>query len=247
MLKPRALWSGASLPREGALGGNLRATLLLLILLGVTTVLVGLIIIWPLAAAGRPAMSVGRFATTMAYFAIIGFGFMLIQVGLLQRFSVYLGHPTYTLAIVLFAMLLFTGLGSLLSERLTVAPGRRLSLVPAAIGLVLVLIALLLPRTIAATIGHGLPARTAIVVLFAAPLSLLLGMCFPIGVRLSASTPSVIAWAWGVNGAFGVLASILAVALSIWVGIDANFWVAAALYLSLAVPLAGMRRAVLPR
>ncbi|HVW04586.1 MAG TPA: class I SAM-dependent methyltransferase [Vicinamibacterales bacterium] len=247
MLKPRALWSGASLPREGALGGNLRATLLLLILLGVTTVLVGLIIIWPLAAAGRPAMSVGRFATTMAYFAIIGFGFMLIQVGLLQRFSVYLGHPTYTLAIVLFAMLLFTGLGSLLSERLTIAPGRRLSLVPAAIGLVLVLIALLLPRTIAATIGHGLPARTAIVVLFAAPLSLLLGMCFPIGVRLSASTPSVIAWAWGVNGAFGVLASILAVALSIWVGIDANFWVAAALYISLGLPLASMRRTTLPR
>jgi hypothetical protein len=64
---------------------------------------------------------------------------------------------------------------------------------------------------------------------------------------LSASTPSVVAWAWGVNGAFGVLASILAVALSIWVGIDANFWVAATLYLALGLPLAGMRRAALPR
>ena len=53
----------------------------------------------------------------------------------------------------------------------------------------------------------------------------------------------MVAWAWGVNGAFSVLASILAVALSIWVGIDANFWVAAALYLVLAAPLAALIRA----
>ena len=50
------------------------------------------------------------------------------------------------------------------------------------------------------------------------------------------------AWAWGINGAFGVLASILAVGLSIWVGIDANFWVAAVLYLSLSAPLAAIAR-----
>jgi hypothetical protein len=237
MLKPRALWSGATLPRSGALGGNLRATLMLLVLLGITTVLVAAIIVWPLATAGRPAMPAARFTWTMAYFAIIGFAYMLIQIALLQRFSVYLGHPTYTLSIVLFSMLLCTGIGSLISERFTIAPGMRFRVVPLAIAAVLVLTALLLPAAIAHTIGLGLLPRTLVVLAFAAPLSLMLGLCFPMGVRLTAETPAVVAWAWGVNGAFSVLASILAVALSIWVGIDANFWVAGALYLALTGPL----------
>ena len=130
MLKPRALWSGTKLPTEGALGGNLRATLMLLVLLGITTVLVAVIIAWPLVTAGRPPMPGMRFGMTMTYFAIIGFAFMLIQIALLQRFAVYLGHPTYTLAIVLFSMLLFTGVGSFLSERLRVGPGTRVRWVP---------------------------------------------------------------------------------------------------------------------
>jgi hypothetical protein len=242
MLKPRALWSGAYLPREGALGGNLRATLMLIVLFGVTTGLVAGIIIWPLASAGRPPMPIARFATTMAYFAIIGFAFMLIQIGLLQRFSVYLGHPTYTLSIVLFSMLLFTGVGSLASERLTIAARAPFRFVPVAIGVALALTALTLPTVIGHTIGLGLAARTAVVLGFAAPISVLLGLCFPIGVRLTSDTPAVVAWAWGVNGAFSVLASILAVGLSIWVGIDANFWVASALYFTLTAPLAALAR-----
>jgi len=161
---------------------------------------------------------------------------------LLQRFSVYLGHPTYTLAIVLFSMLLFTGVGSLASERIVIAPGGRYRLVPVAIAATLAVTAVLLPMAISRTIGLGLVPRTAVVLAFAAPLSILLGMCFPIGVRLTAGTPTVVAWAWGVNGAFGVLASILAVGLSIWVGIDANFWVAAGLYLALTPALLALGR-----
>jgi hypothetical protein len=243
MLKSRALWAGVDLPRGGAFGGNLRATLMLVVLLGITTVLVASLIVWPLAKTGRPDMPVGRFTMTMVYFAVIGFAFMLVQIGLLQRFSVYLGHPTYTLSIVLFSMLLFTGVGSLVSERLTVGTTGRFRLVPLVISAALLLVAFILPTVIARTITAGLGLRTAVVLVIAAPLSVLLGMCFPIGVRLVASTPAVTPWAWGVNGAFGVLASILAVGLSIWVGIDANFFVAAALYLGLTVPLAALARA----
>jgi hypothetical protein len=68
-------------------------------------------------------------------------------------------------------------------------------------------------------------------------------MCFPIGVRRVSDGQAVVAWAWGVNGACGVLASILAVGLSIWVGIDANFWVAAGLYAALLAPLSRMGKA----
>jgi hypothetical protein len=215
---------------------------MLLVLLGVTTVLVSVIIVYPLAAAGRPAIPGGRFALSMSYFAIIGFAFMLIQIGFLQRFSVYLGHPTYTLAIVLFSMLLSAGVGSVLSERLTIGSSGRFRLVPIAIAGALVVTAVALPRTIEGTIASSLATRTMLVLLFTAPVAMLLGFCFPIGARLIAGTPSITAWAWGLNGAFGVLASILAVGLSIWVGIDANFWLAAALYLALSIPMAAMAR-----
>lgn len=244
MLKPRALWAAGDLPLDGALGGNLRATLMLLVLLGVTTVLVGLIIVYPLVAAGRPAMPAGRFALSMSYFAIIGFAFMLIQIGFLQRFAVYLGHPTYTLSIVLFSMLLSAGVGSVLSERLRVGRLGRFRVIPAIIAAALVVTAVVLPRTIEATMAASLGVRTVLVLLFTAPVATLLGFCFPIGARLIAGTPAITAWAWGLNGAFGVLSSILAVGLSIWVGIDANFWLAAALYLALTVPMLAMAKAL---
>jgi hypothetical protein len=111
----------------------------------------------------------------------------------------------------------------------------RAFLVPIGIAGALVLTATLLPSVLASTVTAGLPVRTLVVLAFAGPLSVLLGMCFPIGVRLIDQT--VTAWAWGVNGAFSVLASIVAVAISMWAGIDVNFWIAAAIYLGLTVPL----------
>ena len=180
---------------------------------------------------------------------------MLIQIGLLQRFSVYIGHPTYTLAIVLFSMLLFTGAGSLLSGRVSVAPGSRAFWVPIGIAAALALTATVLPAALAATVTFGLAVRTLAVIAFAGPLAMLLGMCFPMGVRLieqRGSVPahevgltprdSIVAWAWGVNGAFSVLASIVAVAISMWIEIDANFWIAAGIYLALVVPMRALAK-----
>jgi hypothetical protein len=247
MLKPRAIFHTSELPRGGALGGNLRATYMLLVLLGVATTLAVAIIVWPLARAGRPEMHGGPFGLTMTYFGVIGFAYMLIQIGLLQRFSVYIGHPTYTLAIVLFSMLLFTGTGSLLSNRLNVDRSTRFQWIPFAIATMLAVVALSIPTVVARTVTAGLLPRTLVVILFAGPLSALLGMCFPIGVRLSARAPAVVAWAWGINGACGVVASILAVAVSIWVAIDANFWIAAILYAGLTIPMRAMGAALQSR
>jgi spermidine synthase len=240
MLKPRAFTNLLDLPRGGALWGNLRATFTLMTLLAVALVLVALIIVWPLIKAGRPPMPAPDFVTTMAYFATIGFAYMLIQIALLQRFAVYLGHPTYTLAVILFSMLLFTGLGSVVSERLPVG-SRRIIVVPLLIGLVVLLVSVAMPLVIARTATWSLAARSGLVMLFTGPLSMLLGLCFPIGVRLVGGSSAVVPWAWGVNGACGVLASIGAVAVSLWLGIDANLWAAGVLYLALTVPLRRLR------
>ncbi|MBW2315464.1 MAG: class I SAM-dependent methyltransferase, partial [Deltaproteobacteria bacterium] len=108
MLRPSSFRSIGNLPNAdvmsgggGVVWGNIRATATLVALLGITTVLVIGIIFLPLLISGLPKMSAGTFAWSLAYFSLIGGGFMLIQIPLLQRFSVLLGHPVYSFSVIL--------------------------------------------------------------------------------------------------------------------------------------------------
>ncbi len=134
-------------------------------------------------------------------------------------------------------MILSAGVGSLASDRLDF--GRRTYLaIPIAVGLGALAAAALLQPAIGATVGWPFAARTAVVALFIAPLAFLMGTCFPIGMRLlGRHSDRVTAWMWGVNGAFGVMGSIVAVMTSMWVGIDAGLAFAGVLYLLLAWPI----------
>ena len=243
MLKPAALFRRDNSSNTGIVSGNLLATRTLIALCGIAAVLVLAIIGWPLARAGRPAAPRGLFAAALAYFAIIGLAFMLIQIPFLQRFSVYLGHPTYTFSIILFLMILAAGLGSLASERIDVESVRGLERLPIAIAALVLVEALLLQSVIESTIGWALAGRTLVVACFVVPLAFALGCCFPIGLRLvGRRAPALTAWMWGVNGACGVMASIVAVMVSMWLGIQVNLLIAAALYLALAVPMRTLAR-----
>jgi len=205
-------------------------------------VLVGAIIVWPLVQSGRPDLPPSVFSSAVAYFAIIGLGFMLIQIPMLQRFSLYLGHPTYTFSIVLFLMILSAGLGSILSDRLSLTGGAPVRL-PLAIGALVLVETLLLQPAIDATMGWQLPGRTLVVAAFLVPLAIALGMCFPIGMRLvGRHSDRITAWMWGVNGATGVIASILAVMGSMWLGINSSLFTAAALYALLTLPMLRLSR-----
>lgn len=239
ILKP-GLGMVAHVPKAGIAWGNLSATMTLAALCGIATFLVFAIIVGPLLAAGRPAMPPGTFAGSLLYFALIGSGYMFVQIPFLQRFSVLLGHPTYTFAIVLFSMILFTGIGSFLSERIGLGAGARWRpwLLPVAIAVALAATVLSIDPAARIAAGFELPGRTAVVLAFTAPLSMLLGCCFPIGMRLVGRlSDTAAAWLWGINGACGVLASVLAVAISMWGGIDTNLVIAATLYLLLVLPL----------
>jgi hypothetical protein len=242
MLKPGALLVHEGSTSGGVAHGNLLATRTLIALGGVAAMLVLAIIGWPLAAAGWPAAPRPMVGAGIAYFAIIGLAFMLIQIPFLQRFSVYLGHPTYTFSIILFLMILAAGLGSLASERVDLQRSRRVLLLPVTICAAVVVETLLLQPVIDRTVGWDLPGRTVIVALFVGPLAFSLGFCFPIGMRLvGRRAPALTAWMWGVNGACGVMASIVAVMVSMWLGIQVNLFIAAGLYLLLTAPLAWLR------
>jgi hypothetical protein len=186
----------------------------LLALLGLALLAAGALILLPLAA--RRGGMVGRqeaLGATLGYFALLGLGYLCVEIPLLQQFILFLGHPAYATATVLFALLLFSGLGSLLSRRV----GLRLVLL--LLPLLVVGYALGLPTLFAAALAAPLGVRLIAAVLALAPPGLLMGMPFPKGLALlEQDAPALIAWAWGVNGAVSVVASILAALLALSFG-----------------------------
>ena len=238
LLRPsRALEMNEQEGSEGVVGGNVVATATLLLLFLISILLVVSVIFVPLVMSGLPRMRASSFALSIWYFAAIGLGFMFVQIAIMQRFSVYLGHPTYAVVVILFSMILAAGIGSLLSDRLPIESSRRLVVtVPLAIAAVILVVIQAIQSAIDHTIRFGLPARCTVVVLLVAPLAALLGFCFPIGMRLvHRLSNDAMPWMCGVNGACGVFAAVSAVAISMWWGINANLHVALLFYASLAL------------
>jgi hypothetical protein len=239
MLKPRAIFSHTLEAKPGIqVKGNLLATYSLLLLGVIVACLVAVLIFIPLLRSGPRNLRRVPFAYAVVYFAAIGLGFMMVQVAYMQRFSIYLGHPTYALAIILFSMILFTGIGSFVSDRIPVErrPGWLIA-VPLAAAAYLLLVVLTAQVIIDETILLSLLPRCCIVVGLTAPISFLLGFCFPFGMRLLGRIDErAKPWMWGVNGACSVLSSVIAVGVSIWAGIHTNLYLAMVLYAGLSIP-----------
>ena len=240
VLKPAALFStDAEFDDLGIVAsGNLLATYTLMLLCGLALAGVSLVIVAPLLIAGKPDIPKRVFFSGLLYFACIGAGFMLVQIPLMQRFSVYLGHPVYAVAVLLFSMILAAGAGSYLSDRISVNRESRWTLaVPAVIVALLLLIYLASGPLIESTISQGLFVRCLIVIVLVGLAAVPMGMCFPLGLRLFRNYSSeCLPWMWGVNGATGVLASVFAVAISMWSGINTSLLVAIGCYALLALP-----------
>jgi hypothetical protein len=243
MLRPGAWLRGVTATDGGVIAGNLRATSTLVAILAVALAFVAGTIVLPLALRGRPALPGPSLAAGLIYFSLIGAGFMCAQVAFLQRFSILLGHPTYALVVVLFSMILFAGLGSYLSDRAVGRRGERFPLWTWLLAAGLALTASGIAAVCGTAVAWSTTARIAVVLGIVAPLSVVLGFCFPYGARLvQARDASAVAWMWGANGAAGVVASIAAVMTSMTLGIEANLWVAAAVYAALPLVARGLAR-----
>ncbi len=169
----------------------------------------------------------------LLFFAALGSGFILVEVVLVQKCVLFLGHPAYALTVVLFAILLFSGLGSHLSGRfpddaLPRALRRAILLVVALIAAAVVLLSPLFYGLV----HLAAPWRVVITVGALAPLGLALGMPMPTANRiLDRQAPELVPWAWGVNGAASVLGSVGAIALAMVWGFDQALLVGAGIYL----------------
>jgi hypothetical protein len=165
------------------------------------------------------------------YFAGAGLGYLGIEVALLQKFGLFLGHPNYAVSVVLAALLLSSGLGSLGSTWITRRLGKLRFVAYALAGVVLLLHAAVFPRLLD-WVFLPFPARVLVVFGLVLPIGLCLGVFLPAGIeQLKGTAPGLVPWAWGVNGIFSVLAPILGVAVSMTWGISALMLAALPVYL----------------
>ncbi|MFQ5566321.1 MAG: hypothetical protein ACE5EU_08165 [Paracoccaceae bacterium] len=224
----------------GVAGGNVLANLVLAIIIVVSFVTVMATIVVPtLPVLARVPARLALLGSS--YFFLIGVGFMFVEIGLMQRLSVFLGHPVYGLAIALAGIILSTGLGSALSERMRLTTGARLAVWSLLTAAYIGALPFWFPSLVGALTGAGLLVRGAVSLAVIVPAGLVMGFAFPTGMRLASAVDTrPTPWFWAVNGAAGVFASGLAIGIGTFVSIDATLWAGAVAYLLLLPVAAGI-------
>lgn len=222
--------------------------LVLLLVLVISAIAVLLFLILPLLLSGRQRR---QSPLPLLYFVAVGLGYILVEIAFIQRFVLFLGHPTYALTVVIFLLMLSSGAGSLCSRRWL--PRAEMVWIP----LVLVFVTLLadvlfLPGRLASLVGLSFGSRLLVSSVLLVPLGFLMGMPFPTGLRaLAASKPeflsvkgasdNAVEWAWAMNAAASVLGSVLAMVIAIQFGLTVTLACGAAAYLLAVAVMPALR------
>ncbi|MGO9648298.1 MAG: hypothetical protein ACLPOO_09595 [Terriglobales bacterium] len=217
------------------------AVLAMVLVISVAAVLAFLVI--PLALrSGRRRPSV----VPLFYFVAVGLGYILVEIAFIQRFVLFLGHPTYALTVVVFLLLLSSGAGSLASRRWLGKSGR--SLPPLALIVsVILLYVLILPWILNTLVGLPFVAKLTVSAALLAPLGFAMGMPFPSGLRALASSQTVeakdnaVEWAWAMNAGSSVLGSVLAMVIAIQSGLNVTLACGAVAYLAALLVSAALK------
>ena len=215
--------------RENPIGLSGRLVLLTTLVQALALALALLVV--PLLFGRRRLGQRRRARGALLYFFSIGLSFMLLEITLMQRFTLFLGHPVYALTLVLAVLLVSAGAGSICAPKIcTATRGPRFVFV-AIVGVVLAY-AFGLPMAFHAALGCGLATRLMIGLLLLFPLGFLLGVPFPVAVASLADEHAMplLGWAWAANGCASVLGPILAVLLAMDLGFSIVMVVAAAGY-----------------
>ncbi len=230
---------------QGVSNMNNQGIFVLYSLLVIVSVLAILTILVPLWWKRRDALAnaPGRWLY-VGYFVALGIAFLLVEIPLIQRFGLFLGHPIYALAVILFSVLLFSGVGSYLSGKWAGDRPARLAVrvLPVLLAL-LTVSAFTLTPFLRSQLHLELPARIALSVLLIAPLGLFMGMPMPLGIAaLDKVRPQLIPWMWGINGATSVVASVLATVVSLNIGLRGTLLVGMGIYALAWVFMVGLSR-----
>jgi spermidine synthase len=239
-IKPAQLWHVSSNAQAMDWKVNLGVAVLgMVLLISILAVLAFLIV--PLLIKAKT--KTGRPAGAISYFVAVGLGYILVEVTFIQRFVLFLGHPTYALTVVVFLMLLSSGAGSVLSRR-WLADSTRVWLPLTLIVTALMVYVAVLPALLDRLVGVAFFIKLIISAVVLAPLGLAMGMPFPSGLRALAAAGETggnsnsIEWAWAMNASSSVLGSVMAIVIAIQFGLNVTLMCGAATYL-LALLLLG--------
>jgi spermidine synthase len=204
-----------------------------LLILTLVQLLVGatVLVMLPLVLVRRDRPPRRDFVRTVTYFAAIGVGYMLVEIVLIQKFILFLGDPMYSVSVVVAGMLVWSGVGSLVSGRLKDRASVVLPRIMLLLLLILAVSLLFLSDLLRALLPLDIPIRFLLALLLLAPPAFLMGFPFPLGLRLIAKgSQGLIPWAWGVNGYCSVVSATLAVVLAMELGFQAVMLVSVGAY-----------------
>lgn len=230
----RALRGGGI--EQGVMQNNVRAVFVLVALLVIVAALTAAALFLPLLVKRGEKRPVGLSGGVfLFYFFCLGLGYLLVEIPLLQQFVLLLGHPVHALTVVLFALLVGSGFGSMLSGRIPVRYGAAPVIAAA---LVVAAYRFVLPPVLGSALGLSHTARVLLAVALLLPPAVLMGMPFPSGVRaMGRGAGAMMPWVWAVNGATSVCASVLATLFAISFGYGAVLLGGASAYVAAAAAL----------
>ncbi len=213
----------------------------LVVLLAISVLLAALFLLVPFVLVRDTWRELPDKATSAPIFALLGLAFIAFEITLIQRFSLFLGYPTYSLTFTLMAILLSTGVGALVSGRWHARPQRMLAALAVAIVSLGAFYAWVAPALEDSLLGWPLIAKVMVVITLCAPLGFCLGMFMPLAISLVARDPrhstEYVAWGWAINGFFSVIGSTLTTMASMTYGFRTVLVISVVLYLVVIVLL----------
>lgn len=240
-VQPADLWTFLTSTAQDSADYKInRAVPLLFGLVGISIIATLLILALPPLLLGARLPTEKHARRSLLYFLLIGTGYILIEIALIQKFVLFLGHPTYALTVIVFSMLVFSSLGSRFSNRPWPALGTT-------IAIAITILAVVIPWITKAGAGWPLIVKCMVATLLIAPPAFLMGIPFPQGLRiLKEKSPLSVRWAWSINAASSVLGSAAAIFFAIYVGLKITLLIGAGCYLLAIVAGKALRTGTSP-
>jgi spermidine synthase len=244
-VQPHDLWDYVSKASHSSMDYKInRAVPLLFGLAGISIVATLIILALPPLVLGTRLPWRNGVLGFLMYFLFIGTGYILIEVALIQKFVLFLGHPTYALTVVIFSMLVTSGLGSYFSPRILAGDNRRWMKALALVAVLAAMLAFAVSYLLTPAVGLPLWLKIGITVLLIAPAGFVMGMPFPTGLmRLEGFHKPSLRWAWSLNAASSVLGSVAALVCAIYFGLLQTLLLGGALYLAALLVVARVGQA----
>jgi hypothetical protein len=242
-VQPRDLWKFMATASRSSADYNLnRAVPLLFGLMGLSLFATALVLVTPPLVLGTRLPRQNGVRGFLLFFLFIGAGYILIEVGLIQKFVLFLGHPTAALTVVIFSMLVSSGIGSAASQKILGNEERLLIKALGCVALLAALLAIVVSTMLSALVWLPLAVKVMLTVLLIAPVGFVMGMPFPTALRRLEEwhAPSV-RWAWSLNAAASVLGSVGALVCAIYFGLVQTLIMGGVLYLAALAVVARIR------